>query len=103
MKRVKDFKYTNEHCLAVEACNTSVYTHTNTHTPVGLNVVGATKELNLPGPWRQSLDHPIDLIRLVTSGAHLRQEGRTKRQEVILIHNSKYYRNEMKKDTYTGR
>ena len=41
--------------------------------PVGLDVVGSTEKLDLPGAGRQSLDHAVDLIRFVTGGADLEE------------------------------
>lgn len=42
-----------------------------TTLPVGLDVVWSTKKLDLPGARRQSLYHPVDLIRFVAGGADL--------------------------------
>lgn len=39
--------------------------------PVGLDVVGSTKEFNLSGPRRQPLYHPVDLVWFVAGGADL--------------------------------
>ena len=39
--------------------------------PVGLNVVGPSKQLNLPGAGGQPLNDPVDLVRLVAGGPHL--------------------------------
>jgi hypothetical protein len=39
--------------------------------PVGLDVVGAPKQLDLPRPRRQPLDHSVDFVRFVAGGAHL--------------------------------
>lgn len=41
--------------------------------PVGLDVVGSTEKLDLPGAGRQSLYHAVDLIRFVTGGADLEE------------------------------
>lgn len=39
--------------------------------PVGLDVVGSTEKLNLPGAGRESLYHAVDLIWFVTGGTDL--------------------------------
>lgn len=40
--------------------------------PVGLDVVGSTEKLDLPGAGRESLYHAVDLIWFVTGGADLK-------------------------------
>lgn len=39
--------------------------------PVGLDVVGSTEQLDLPGARRESLYHAVDLVWFVTGGADL--------------------------------
>lgn len=39
--------------------------------PVRLDVVGSTKEFNLSGSWRKSLNHPVDLVWFVAGGSDL--------------------------------
>lgn len=44
--------------------------------PVGLDVVGSTEKLDLPGAGRESLYHAVDLIWFVTGGADLEERVR---------------------------
>lgn len=42
--------------------------------PVGLDVVGSTEKLDLPGAGRQPLYHAVDLIWFVAGGTDLEDE-----------------------------
>lgn len=43
------------------------------HSPVGLHVMRAAKQLDLAGARREALDHAVDLIWLVTGGTDLQE------------------------------
>lgn len=44
--------------------------------PIGLDVVRSTKEFDLPGARRQSLDHSVNLVWFVAGGADLEENVR---------------------------
>ena len=52
-----------------DACNGGV--------PVGLDVVGSPKQLDLARSWREALDDSVDFVRLVTRRPHLHNRPET--------------------------
>lgn len=54
--------------------------HQKVFLPVGLDVVGSSEQLDLPGAGREPLDHAVDLVWFVTGGADLSQGVQTLRR-----------------------